>query len=258
MATFGFGAASTPASDRRTMFIKSLNNLNDQFLQWVKQQDKSEVWTDGIEDYVSYANQLLKEYDDVINSKSDAPKPATGAFNFGSTTNQPSAPTSLFNFAPTTSTPTFGFGAAPAQPATQENAEDDAEDEEEADDGPSLELESDNADILLSQRVGLLTSIDQKWKDRGTGLLTIRQSKQPSASGQKVVYIVFTTDTGRVLINASLIKGLKALSNPKNKKAVIMFLKSQIEGKEEAYNHFFRCGSEDAAKELLAKINEFV
>jgi len=98
----------------------------------------------------------------------------------------------------------------------------------------------------------------KKWKDRGTGTLTIRQSKEPSSSGSNASYLVFTTDSGRVLLNAPLVKGLKPIVNPKTPKNVIMMLISRVtpDGPEERGTQLFKCEDSEKAKTLLGHINE--
>ena len=46
--------------------------------------------------------------------------------------------------------------------------------------------------------------------------------------------------TGRVLINAPLVKGMKPMTNAKAPASVIMFLISSVDGKEERAMHMFR------------------
>ena len=46
----------------------------------------------------------------------------------------------------------------------------------------------------------------QAWKEKGQGLLTVRQ---PAGGGPSAV--VFTTEAGRVLVNAALYKGIKVV-----------------------------------------------
>lgn len=173
----------------------------------------------------------------------------------------------MFNFGAPAAGTSGGFfggfgaeqpGSAPATQAVQED--DDEEEEEEA--GPSVELESATANILLSQRVSLnsMSPEAKKWADRGAGTLTVRQSKTPSASGKCLVYLMFTQDTGRVLINAPLVKGMKPMINAKTPKNIIMVLISRItpDEPEEKCTHVFKCESADAAKGLLEVINEHV
>lgn len=48
----------------------------------------------------------------------------------------------------------------------------------------------------------------QAWKEKGQGLLTLRQ---PSGGGSGPAQIVFTTEAGRVLVNAALYRGVKVV-----------------------------------------------
>lgn len=110
--------------------------------------------------------------------------------------------------------------------------------------------------MLAKQRVKLTTMTpEKKWKDKGTGTLTLRRATGAEGAGKRP-YFVFTTDSGRVLINAPLVKGMKPTTNPKVPTSVIMFLISSVDGQEERAMHMFRCESADAAKQLLATISE--
>ena len=57
--------------------------------RWVAEQSTTapkELWTDGVEDYLKYAKQLLTDFKDVLEggSKAEAaPAPAAGGFGFG-------------------------------------------------------------------------------------------------------------------------------------------------------------------------------
>ena len=235
---------------------------------WVQDQDKAEVWTDGVEDYLTYAKQLIKEYDDVIQSKGAS----AGTSNFGGgpggssvlnrlggTGGASAAPAVTgFNFAPSSGAPTFGGFGGSNGTAAGTAAEDDEEAEETEEAGPSLELDSSNADILMSQRVKLMTqnAVERKWKDRGEGIVSIRRSKDGSGSP----YLVFTTDAGRILLNAPLVKGLKPVVNPKALRNLIMFLISKVSADEpeERNMQLFKCASPEAQQELHAKIMELV
>ena len=47
------------------------------------------------------------------------------------------------------------------------------------------------------------------WVDKGRGTLTVRASSQPEGSSTSVsTQVVFTMDSGRVLVNGALYKGL--------------------------------------------------
>lgn len=232
----------------------------------------------------------MEDFDDILKdtkkdevSKKSAPPPSTGGFTFGSSQST-AAP--VFNFAAKTdqmgsgasSTSGFSFGtAAPTSfgfggnaAFTSENksngATNDApegeEENEEVDNEPSLELESDSADIVLKQRVKLMSNDPEtkKWKSRGIGTLSIRQAKEASSTGSRAAYMVFTTDAGRVLLNAPLVKGLKPTMNPKAPKNVVMMLISRVDPDqpEERGLQLFQSSSAESASELLNKINEFV
>lgn len=239
----------------------------------MKEQSRTEVWTDGVEDYLTYAKQLLKDYDDVIQANAGTSAPNFGAgvaaggssvFNRlgggagGAGTSAPAPPVIGFNFAPAGGAPSFGgFGGTNGTATgTAEEEDDGAEETEEA--GPSLELDSSTADILMSQRVKLMTQdpVAKKWKDRGEGIVSIRRSKDGSGSP----YLVFTTDAGRILLNAPLVKGLKPVVNPKAPKNLIMMLISKVSADEpeERNMQLFKCASPEAQQELTAKISSLI
>ena len=48
----------------------------------------------------------------------------------------------------------------------------------------------------------------QAWKEKGQGLLTVRQ---PAGEGTRPPQVVFTTESGRVLVNAALYRGVKVV-----------------------------------------------
>lgn len=224
----------------------------------MNEQDKAEVWCDGVDDYLKYARQLMKEYDDIL-AKGDQMETRPSSI-FGQDIGK-SAPSVTFNFAAAASPAPFvftGFAANPATNGAQPADDEDEEAEEEADTGPSIALESASADILMSKRVGLmsLNPETKKWKDRGTGTLTLRRSKDGAGNP----YLVFTTDSGRVLLNAPLVKGLKPIVNPKAPKNLIMMLISRVSADqpEERGTQLFKCDSVESLKELLAKVTELV
>lgn len=235
---------------------------------WVNDQDKNEVWTDGVEDYLTYAKKLVQEYNDVIYSPSDTSKSAgfgTGAGNgsvfarLGGGSAPAAAPASGgFNFgaAPPASGGGFtGFstGAAASPAPANEDEDEDAAQEEET--GPSVQLGDGNVDILHSQRVTLNSQESGKWKDRGPGVLTIRRMKNAPESSP---FLVFTNDVGAIMLNAGLYKGIKYSVPEKKPQLVMMTLCSRKtpDSPEENGVHLFRCPSVDAQKQLTGKIAE--
>ncbi len=217
------------------------------------------MWVDGAEDYVTYAKQLLADYDDVIKSGGSA---AAGGSSVLSRLGAPAAAAAAaappaFNFAPAPGGGFGGFAPAANGAATAEDDDEGGDDDAEAA-GPSLELDSSSADILVSQRVSLVSqdAVSKKWKDRGTGLLSVRAAKDAPDRP----YIVFTTDAGRVLLNAPLAKGLRPITNPKAPKNLIMLLISRVslDVPEERGLQMFKCDSVDAQKALAAKIEGLV
>ena len=207
---------------------------------------------------------MLTEYDDVIKS---VPGEASGTV-FSRLAAPPSSNFGAATAATTTTAPvSFNFAAAPASGAAfgafntagvNDDKEDDEEEEEE-EEGPSVELGSSSAEILLSQRVNL-TSLDgetKKWKDRGAGMVSLRRGKDLTASSS--AYLVFTTDSGRILLNAPLVKGLKPQVPAKKPQCLLMMLFSKVEdAPEDKGFQLFKCQSVDAQQALLAKINELL
>ena len=146
-----------------------------------------------------------------------APPPATGASLFGA------PPTGTFNFgggaaaAPATGGFGFGFGG-PGGAAAAAAADDDDGAEEEAEETETV-LDG-GATILFKEKAKLHTQgPDKKWVDRGAGVLTVRAPAgggeggegAASASSSRRPYLVFTTDSGRVLLNAACYRGLAAM-----------------------------------------------
>ncbi|KAL4536630.1 hypothetical protein Ndes2437B_g06042 [Nannochloris sp. 'desiccata'] len=270
---FNFGAAAQPSSNdpdaKRAKFAQSLTALNSQFLSWVNDQDKNEVWTEGVEDYLTYAKKLVQEYSDVINYTSDTStvvKAGNGSVfgRLGGTSaaamapaSATAAPSGAFNFAAAPASGGFtGFstGTAPAaaSPANDEDDEDAAQEEET---GPSVQLGDSNVDILQSARVNLMSQDSGKWKDRGPGVLTIRRMKNAPESSP---FLVFTNDVGTIMINAGLYKGIKYTVPEKRQACFMMPLTSRKtpDSPEENGLHLFKCAGVDAQKQLTGKISE--
>lgn len=146
-----------------------------------------------------------------------APPPAAaggGAGLFGA------PPTGTFNFgggAPAAAAGGFGFGGpGGAVAAAAADADDgEAEEEEEA----TETVLDGGATILFKEKAKLHTQgPDKKWVDRGAGVLTVRAPSTTSegaaaapTSSSKRPYLVFTTDSGRVLLNAACYRGLAAM-----------------------------------------------
>lgn len=220
------------------------------------------MWTDGLEDYLQYAKQLIQEYDDVINSTTTTTNGGSASI-FNRLGAPPPPPT--FNFAAPPAA-AFSFGGSGGGTAeannndNQENQENDNQENDDDDGGPSLELDtSGSTAILHSQRIKLMSQdpVAKKWKDRGSGLLSLRRNKDtPSAAP----YIVFTTDAGRVLLNAPLVKGLKPTVNPKTPKNVIMMLISKVSADtpEERGMHVFKCDTVESKEALVSGIEQLI
>jgi hypothetical protein len=64
-----------------------------------------------------------------------------------------------------------------------------------------------------SARVHAMPPGSKGWVDRGRGVLTVRSAAEGGGGGEGAApsarpHVVFTTDTGRVLLNAALYRGL--------------------------------------------------
>ena len=245
--------------------------LNEQFLEHVQRafaRNSASLWLDAVADYREYAEAIAKELDKVPAAAPKAPvaepnniKPA---FNFSS---QPVSTTGFgwSSGAPASAAPATAPATAPASapasaPATAPSA---AKPDAEVvvlddDDGSEPQIdEANKADVLFSKKVHLLTqdSETKKWKDKGTGTFSLRKSKD-DGGGKRVAYIVFTAATGKVLINAPVVKGLKPIVNPKANSNVIMILISRDDSGVDVKNmHLFKCGSSELASELIAAVS---
>ena len=224
--------------------------------RWIQKQDKKELWLDGIDDYVEYAKQLSKEFEDVLKGE-EKTAGATSTTPAGAST---AVSSGIFNFsAPPKPIQSHVFGAfgQEGKVDVQETPVDDENQQE--DDAIELEMDTSKADVLFTKKLHLLTQDQEtkKWKDKGTGIFSLRKSKPTDESTKPVSYIVFTATSGRVLINAPVVKGLKPMVNPKSPANVIMFLISMEEdGTEKKEMHLFKCGSEDAANEVVSHVAE--
>jgi hypothetical protein len=230
-------------------------SLNEQFLQWIQSQDKKSLWLDGIEDYRDYAAAISKELSEASN---EAPEPtetkSSGLFNFSGHVGQAAfgAPVAPVGGSGGPSPAPIG---KPEQEVVNLDDEDDAPPREE-EKQPEISEES-KAEVLFTKKIHLLTQDPEskKWKDKGTGTFSLRKSK-PADDGKQVSYIVFTAATGKVLINAPVIKGMKPMVNAKANSNVIMFLISRDEtGEEKKQMHLFKCGSSEAAADLASAVS---
>lgn len=141
-----------------------------------------------------------------------APPPAAGGASlFGG------PPTGTFTFGGGVPAAAGGIGFGGPGGAAAVAADDDdggAEEEEEA----TETVLDGGATILFKEKAKLHTQgPDKKWVDRGAGMLTVRAPSNSSEGGGaastslKRPYLVFTTDSGRVLLNAACYRGLVAM-----------------------------------------------
>ena len=229
-------------------------------------QSKKELWLDGVEDYIQYAKEIIKDFEDVIDAPSGLA--AGGIFNFGKPATSAAPAGLVFGGS---STPAFSgqppnssgnglrFGGFNNSEVPSTNAEP-VEGEETPQEQPSeLEVDTSKADIMYSERLHLMSqnSDTKKWTDRGTGSFTLRLSKPESEGDKRIAYIVFTTDAGKVLINAPVLKGLKPMINQKAPANVIMLLITKDEdGSEQKGMHIFKCGSSETANAVVDAVSK--
>lgn len=232
-------------------------------------QDRKELWLDGVEDYLKYAKKVTSDYKDVVdggsNDTAGAAPAAGGIFNFAAP-QQNASSAGAFSTGSGFASGGFNFSAKPFSQAAadagtkgnteeEENGPQDGEDKE-----PSrLEIDTSKAEVLFNERLHLMTQDGEtkKWKDRGTGAFTVRLSKPGEGPSGQVSYIVFTTDSGRILINAPIVKGLKPMINPKSPANVIMMLISaQEDGSNKNEVHLFKCGSKETAKAVTEAVSK--
>lgn len=236
-------------------------SLNEQFAQWIQSQDKTLLWLDGVEDYRAYAEEICKDLKEIDARAGDA----SAAAAVPAERTEPK----LFNFNPSSTAaaaPSAGFGSFSAVPAASNKPSEvivlDGDDETEQNGGDKdgdqpLIDEANAADVLFSKKVHLLSQDPEtkKWKDKGTGTFSLRKSKD-SGDGKRVSYIVFTAATGKVLINAPVIKGMKPMVNEKAPSNVIMLLFGvEDTGAQSRQMHLFKCGSLEAANELRSAVS---
>jgi len=236
-------------------------SLNEQFAQWIQSQDKTSLWLDGVEDYRAYAEEICKDLKqlDAHAVEASAAAAATAErtepklFSFNPSSTAPVAPSAGFG----------GFSAPPVafnKPAEAVVLNGDGETERNGEDKDSeqpLIDETNAADVLFSKKVHLLSQDPEtkKWKDKGTGTFSLRKSKD-GGDGKRVSYIVFTAATGKVLINAPVIKGMKPMVNEKAPSNVIMLLFGMDDaGAQSRQMHLFKCGSMETANELRAAVS---
>lgn len=234
--------------------------------RWIQKQDTKELWLDGIDDYVEYAKQLSTEFEDVVKQQDDTANGGGGSgvavatTTTATTTTTAPASSGFFNFsAPPSKDLNSGAGFGQPTDAKANTGGEDETEQEQDEEAIELEMDTTKADVLFTKKLHLLTQDPEtkKWKDKGTGIFSLRKSKPTEASAKPVSYIVFTAASGRVLINAPVVKGLKPMVNPKSPANVIMFLISKEEdGTEKKEMHLFKCGSEDAANEVVSHVAE--
>ena len=244
--------------------------------KWAEGQKKTELWLDGVEDYIEYANTIMKEFKDVIEPKNAAspasvPVPSTGLFNFGNPAS--SGGFGAFASSVVPSPAQVSGKTGPDQRAVEQNGRNDALEEQdkeggEEDGGGGVVLDESQADILYKEKLQLLSQHPEtkKWTNRGSGFFTVRMSKPTAENEERKAYIVFTADSGRVLINSPIIKNLKPTSNPKSPANVVMFLVNlkdkydehgSLLGKEEEKGmHLFKCGRAEVAQAMIDAVSE--
>lgn len=251
----------SPETKTKASLAAKMISLNEQFATWIQSQEKTSLWLDGVEDYRAYAEEIcqgLKE----IEARAEG---ANGAAGAPSERTEPK----LFNFNPSSTpaaAPSAGFGGFSAVPAASSkptevvvlDGDDETEQTGEDKDGDQPLIDEANAvDVLFSKKVHLLSQDPEtkKWKDKGTGTFSLRKSKDTGV-GKRVSYIVFTAATGKVLINAPVIKGMKPMVNEKAPSNVIMLLFGVDDtGAQSRQMHLFKCGSLETANDLRSAVS---
>lgn len=233
-----------PSFDRHRLANSSSPYSHNPY-RWIASQNNTDLWIDGVQDYIKYAKALESEFSTVLNSKpppsffppppSSTTAPFTSGFNFAAPPPQQQQNGSgVFNVASTgtLNTASFSNAATAGTNNTQADNKDDDDDEQQQEE-PALQVQPTNAEVLGRFRAKLMSQSikDKKWKDRGLGTLTLRKATDPEAS--KSPYLVFTTDSGRVLVNAPLVKGIRPTLMTKQPSSVIMCLFNAIKEGEE-------------------------
>lgn len=220
--------------------------------RWIAEEAQSEVdrvWTAGVEDYLTYVKGLCSEYSDVLEGegKADPTPPAPPAFQLPAS----STPNLSFGGAALAAPGAFAFGTPAAAAPGPQADDDEAEPEEEP---TEVAMGGDDVEVLLKQRVSMLSMTpEKKWKSMGQGTVTLRR---PASSAARP-FVAFTTDTGRVLLTAPLLKGLKPSFNPNKPANLIMMLANSVGTKEpQSAMYIIKCLDGDAAKELRTAVNE--
>mmetsp|Transcript_8650 Transcript_8650/g.25982 ORF Transcript_8650/g.25982 Transcript_8650/m.25982 type:complete len:565 (+) Transcript_8650:182-1876(+) len=76
-------------TQRKVELAQTLRALNSQFFGWVRQQNDekpAELWSEGVEDYITHAKEILSEFADVVDgqeSDSDGEEAAPAPAKFG-------------------------------------------------------------------------------------------------------------------------------------------------------------------------------
>eukprot|EP00854_Cymbomonas_tetramitiformis_P013922 gene13922-16458_t len=106
----------------------------------------------------------------------------------------------------------------------------------------ATEKKEPEEDILFETRSQLMILTDKQWKSGGVGQLTLRKPKgDPSAKA----HLVMTTTVGRVMLNASLYKGM-TFNRPKPEKVQTLLMAFE-DGQHTRKTGMFRFKTGDVA-----------
>ncbi|KAK9825913.1 hypothetical protein WJX81_005791 [Elliptochloris bilobata] len=158
-----------------------------------------------------------------------------------------------------------GFGAPRPQPslgvaaggdggAIGGSTEDATEEEAPKEFVPEVKVDEAGAAILYKSRAKVyVQGGDKAWKEKGQGLLTVRQ---PASGGTGPPQIVFTTESGRVLVNAALYKGIRVVPQAtKPNMATLSLVVAATEAEEASMRPVLaNLYSADAATDFVAAV----
>lgn len=190
----GQGRVATPAAPQSEARAK-LVRCNKAFLEWLERQRSSALaapWTDGVLDYIRYAEPLAAQ----VAKENRAPAPPPPLF-FGNK----AAPDKAVP-------PTTPFGPPAQQPQEDEDAM--------PLEAPAKLIRADDGDEtqLIEVRC-LIRRLDRRdsnptWRDLGKGLLRVMKHIQTSAKR-----VVVRNDTGKVVLNFALGASMKFFQDAK-------------------------------------------
>ncbi|XP_010255554.1 PREDICTED: uncharacterized protein LOC104596191 [Nelumbo nucifera] len=274
--------------------------LNTQFASWVQlqmQNHPDELWEDGVQDYLTYASEIMEKFRDVV----DWLKAITGKAENVSVSSSQTAGKKLIPEAKNNEIKLFheksGFGAVGTTSSftspwssgpllnnqapllfgsqssgllNQEAADDVDGDDVEQPSSPSVKkTEEKGISVVHEVKCKLyVKSTDpadkDAWKDRGMGQLSIKcKEGAEKATTDSKPTIVVRNDVGKVLLNALLYPGIK--TNLQKNSIVAIFHTSGDAGGSDggksdsvvARTYLIRTKTEEERNKLAAVIQEY-